>query len=138
MRLLKPHELRIGNWYLSTKFQTPVKCEIGDFYELYKRAEPAALNEEDIASVFQPLILTEEILIEGLGFTKSNDSAIPHRDAYTFDGVSIDSGFQLAVKSYTVIYIGKELEYVHELQDLFNGLYGINLDGELHKVKGPY
>jgi hypothetical protein len=66
---MKPEELRIGNWYLSTKFQTPVKCEMADIWEIYARAEGATPDHREVDSVFQPISLTPEWL-DKFGFKK--------------------------------------------------------------------
>jgi len=61
---MKPNELKIGNYYKSVKFNAPVKCEFGDFAELYKRADGAEVFEELIDEMFEPIPLTEEWLIK--------------------------------------------------------------------------
>jgi len=57
---MKPNELRINNWYNSTKFNAPVMCEVADFVAIYENAQGATPDETDVAVLFKPIPLTFE------------------------------------------------------------------------------
>jgi hypothetical protein len=123
---MKVNELRIGNWYLSTKFQTPVICEMGDMYEIYMRADGS--TEYTVDDVFQPIPLTEEWLLkfglelhlhEGLFWDeythpKTFDSITRHKKDHSF-AYDFEDG-------------AVELKYVHQLQNLYFALNGEELN----------
>ena len=116
---MKLNELRIGNWYLSTKFQVPVMCEVGDFYEIYRRADGS--SEYTVNDIFQPLPLTEEWLLK-FGLTKfdSQGGYCKVTDDYNFVVFTILGGYDNDVCLYTI-------EYVHQLQNLYFALTGEEL-----------
>ena len=66
---MKATELRVNNWYNSTKFQIPIMCEFADFAELDARADGAKVDEDLIDEMFQSILLTEEWLLK-FGFKK--------------------------------------------------------------------
>lgn len=121
---MKANELRIGNWYLSTKFQVPVICEMGDFYEIYARADGS--SEYTVDDIFEPIPLTEEWLLK-FGFR--NECGYNCAVCYTLD---FNSGL-------TINFLNKELycylnsirldniKYVHQLQNLYFALTGNEL-----------
>jgi len=43
---MKVNELRIGNWYISSKFECPVVCDLSDFYELCAISDGALTKQE--------------------------------------------------------------------------------------------
>src|SRR6185369_6863448 len=61
---MKTAELRVNNYYQSVKFNCPVKCEISDLVEIYHRADGAEIGQDDIATLFSPIPLTEDWLIK--------------------------------------------------------------------------
>jgi hypothetical protein len=120
---MKASELRIGNWYLSTKFKVPVMCEIGDFYEIYMRAEGS--SEYDVDDIFKQIPLTEEWLVK-MGFKSANDHSNYVLDeieiswAYTVVSTNERFGFYLdgdILDSWKI-----SLEYIHQLQNLYFAL----------------
>lgn len=58
---MKPIELRIGNWYMSVKFKTPVQCDLSDLYNLCANSD-GAYNDPPIDDMFAPIPLTEDWL----------------------------------------------------------------------------
>jgi len=119
---MEASELRIGNWYLSTKFQTPVICEMGDFYEIYMRADGS--SEYTVDDIFEPLPLTEEWLLK-FGFEKIG--------GYLWDCKKLgENRFLNNPFSPTHFevrgFIPKShIQYVHQLQNLYFALTGEEL-----------
>ena len=146
---MKTTELRIGNWYMSTKFQTPVICEMGDFYEIYARADGS--SEYNVDDIFQPIPLTEEWLVK-FGF-KYQDRDVSHVNGkierfwiikWSTDGDSYGIEIDLIPRLHSNGFfwlnwdIGGgnnfvhlphscKLEYVHQLQNLYFALTGEEL-----------
>jgi len=135
---MKASELKVGSTYLSTKFRTPVICEMADMWEIYARAEGATPGENEIDSVFEPIPLTEEWLIK-FGAEKSNDE-------YGGFFLPKHNGTRLRIK-YAERYIGEskvkcwsiffgigryggfyvQADHVHQLQNLYFALTGEEL-----------
>ncbi len=117
---MKAKELRIGNWYNSTKFNVPVKCEMADFWEIYSRAEGATPDESHIAELFVPIPLNEKWLLK-LGFEEEYSRGTR---LLVKDGVRID---MTKSKFPTLQYWVTELKYVHQLQNIYFALTGEEL-----------
>lgn len=113
---MKVQELRIGDWYLSTKFQVPVICEMGDFYEIYARADGSA--EYTVDDIFEPIHLTEEWLLK-FGFRSNNGYPLKLLCGY----IKIRNG----VWFFKYNKLDIELQYVHQLQNLYFALTGNEL-----------
>ena len=61
--MIKAEELRVGNWYTSTKWQHPVMCQLSDIAEIHHRLEGAEEKYANVDEIFQPIPLTEEWLL---------------------------------------------------------------------------
>lgn len=107
---MKPSELRVGNLYLSTKFNVPVVCEVSDFNQIYHLADGATPDETDVAQVFKPLELSNEAL-ERLGFEYSS-GYWRHDDSL----ILLDDDYRLTTSNDDIL--STPFEYIHEIQDL--------------------
>lgn len=118
---MKASELRIGNRYLSTKFQSPVICEMGDFGEIYARADGS--SEYDVDEIFQPLPLTEEWLLK-FGFERYQDAYYyPYKKMFLCIQLPPNYAVGLCRKEDWAFYDRFEhVEYVHQLQNLYFAL----------------
>ena len=117
---MKPTELRIGNWYMSVKFQTPVQCDLSDLYNLCANSD-GAYNDPPIDEMFAPIDLNEEWL-KKFGFVRTNHIKgesmyeIKHLAVYAYEG------------KYTFEPTATPLKYVHQLQNLYFALTGKELE----------
>ena len=132
--MITPEELRIGNYYNSTKFGTPVKCEMADLCEIYQRAEGATPDETHVAEIFELIPLTEDWLIkfnfkieidleEGKIFINKDSNWKFILQFYEF--TSNNEGAY-----YLIEYLGQlevKIEHVHHLQNLYSVLTGKEL-----------
>ncbi|HXS55736.1 MAG TPA: hypothetical protein VN726_06405 [Hanamia sp.] len=113
--MIKPNELRIGNCYLDICGE-PNTWTI-DSYKFYHEHP---LNGQNMYENINPIPLTPEIL-EKCGFTKGSGSF--------YDGnmmLSIEErGYALFCGESTE---GKSFKYLHQLQNLYSDLYGIELE----------
>ena len=130
---MKPAELRIGNWYMSVKFKTPVQCDLSDLYNLCANSD-GAYNDPPIDDMFEPIPLTEDWLkkfglednkgaLDGFGGWLSPDINKPftHR-------LRIRSDFTYFPNLSNFSFI--EIKYVHQLQNLYFALTGKELNYE--------
>jgi len=101
---MKAIELRVNNWYNSTKFQTPVICEFADFAELSARADGAKVDEDLIDELFEPIPLTGGLLrrcdLKYFPFEIFGDN---HR------------GFHIAINNDEWVFI----KFIHQLQNIY-------------------
>lgn len=125
-------EIRVGNWYLSTKFGVPVKCTLADLWEMHINCEGAEVDSEVIARMFQPLTITEECLLKS-GLKPHNledgfwgfDNCVgywPKSDGWHFVVDANDNGY--GGFNYTIT----EISYIHQLQSLYYDLNGKELE----------
>ena len=122
---MKATELRVNNWYNSTKFQIPIMCEFADFAELNARADGAKVDESLIDEMFQSILLTEEWLLK-FGFVWSGTQLVyMDKKSGWFWLVKKDDTYKLW---YYENSIGKQFEYVHQLQNLYFALTGNELE----------
>ena len=124
---MKVQELRIGDWYLSTKFQVPVICEMGDFYEIYARADGSA--EYTVDDIFEPIPLTEEWLLK-FGFNNINSKEYGIKCGSCWMSLSNPKDMGEWQDCYCWIFDRFkfiELKYVHQLQNLYFALTGNEL-----------
>lgn len=120
---MKVQELRIGDWYLSTKFQVPVICEMGDFYEIYARADGSA--EYTVDDIFEPIPLTEEWLLK-FGFENIGGYLWNCRELGENRFINNPYGItHFEIKGH---YEKKHIQYVHQLQNLYWCLCGKELE----------
>jgi hypothetical protein len=133
---MEAKELRINNYYLSTKFNCSVKCSIEDFYNLCADCQGAELDSDIIGYVFKPIPLTEEWLLKfGFEYTKKYKGYIlgnmivfkVHKHAMSDDWFyEIEYSAHGGIEERTNII--KRYDYVHQLQNLFFALTGTELD----------
>jgi hypothetical protein len=117
--MIKPEELRIGNYYL---FQgAPTAIEAHDLKYLSNMKSKGQKCEN-----YQYLPLTEEILIRA-GFKWSIYHQAFHKDEFRFDLNSLQNGgYSLSTFKQNLIIIYK-IEYVHQIQNLYWCLIGEEL-----------
>lgn len=146
---MKATELRVNNWYISTKFQTPVMCEMGDFYEIFARADGS--SEYDVDDIFQPIPLTEEWLFNFKW--KYQDRDVNRSDGkmerfyispffgehreYWIELLLSNNSFGRSFmwlcwdigggKDHIHLPMGHKMDYVHQLQNLYFALIGEEL-----------
>ena len=111
---MKETELRIGNIYMSTKFNTPVYLTAEDIAQMVYEADGAKIEPLDVV---EPIDLTVE-WIEKLGFKNCGDK-------YTWCVGSFivykrKRGFVLKKNLPTI-------KYVHQLQNIYYSLTGKEL-----------
>lgn len=116
-------EIRVGSWYLSTKFGVPVKCTLADLWELHIKCDGTEVDSEVIATVFQPLLITEEWILKSGQKPHNLDGGCwgygdcvgyyPKSDGWHFIVDANDDGYGGFNYSTT------EIEYVHQLQALY-------------------
>jgi len=116
---MEAKELRINNYYLSTKFNTPVKCSIEDFYNLCVDCDGAELDSDIIGNVFKPIPLTEEWRLKA-GFVNDKLKAA-HNTIIWYNN-------HIGIKGMLGVVKPVECKYVHQLQNLFFALTGTELD----------
>lgn len=136
---MKKEELRIGNYYLSVKFNVSVKCDISDMYNLYANAD-GATDHPPIDEMFIPIALTEEWL-EKFGFISeicvNGRRVFRNNDIGRWVFVDLENGvFTLFIDNAEealgwrgmpyVITHGIH-NYVHQLQNLYFDLSGKEL-----------
>jgi len=132
---MKATELRVNNWYNSTKFQTPVICEFADFTELDARADGARVDEDLINELFEPILLTEEWFLKS-GFDERVDIL---KNKYFELGIDAAFGASFVAskneKGLWEVYltdcdggkIGDSKTYIHQFQNLYFALTGEEL-----------
>lgn len=129
---MRPEDLRVGNYYMSTKFGVPVRCEVADFVEIYKLADGATPDHADVLSIFQPLIATEMWLID-FGFE------ISHGNEY-WKHFKLKGGWYISMwisddkpagfEEKGMLFWGDDFipaKYVHDIQDLYRSTSGNEL-----------
>lgn len=129
--MLKPQDLRVGNWYTSTKWQLPVMCQLSDIAEIHHRLEGAEEQYADVDEIFQPIPLTAEWL-EKFGFYEKYKSVHSH---WSKGGVGIEQASDQDDDGYTIHPAPQEFFYqwnfnipfVHTLQNLYHSLTGEEL-----------
>lgn len=124
-----PNELRIGNWYMSVKFNIPVMCELTDFTQLDHMSD-GAYNDPPIKDLFNPIPLTEEWLMKfhsGEEIEKSgrfpNEITIYDRFLFIYKS---EYKYWYVITAYHKEYLTK-IEFVHEYQNFILALTGEEL-----------
>ena len=136
---MKATELRVNNWYNSTKFQIPIICEFADFAELDARADGAKVDEDLVDEMFQPILLTEEWLLKfGFETRLINNCFLEYYLSCTppkykkdyvlrwWDANNERRIFWSPVLSGTIHHF--PCKYVHQLQNLYFALTGNELE----------
>jgi hypothetical protein len=121
---ISANELRIGSTYNSVKFNLPVKLEAGDFYNLIIRAEGADISHY-IDEYIQPILLTEEWLVK-FGF---EEIGVIHKKGWlNIWHSSYAEKYQIRIyKVGDDVEKSINIEYVHQLQNLYFALTGKEL-----------
>ena len=125
---LLPEEIRIGNWYLSTKWQKPVKCELSDLAQLEFDCAGAELDTDIIEQMFQPISLTKEWLLK-FGFIKKQYHYVLLLDNQIEENYWFEVHFKEENEEFYIkigegdekTFIGY-FKYVHQLQNLYSDL----------------
>ena len=128
---MKAAELRIGNYYRSLKFDRPVKLDLSDLYELCVKAD-GATDDPPIDEMFEPIPLTGEWLIK-LGFEKmvyEAGSVIYDKNCSRIRYYSYNETFEWQSNDG---FDEVQLEYVHQLQNLYFAMTGEELVFKLIK-----
>lgn len=114
-------ELRIGNYYESTKFGTFVKCEFSDMCEIYQRADGATPDESHVEQLFKPIKLTRKLLLE-LGFNEYDEGnfiiKIYRQSFIVAEAQDNDLLLQYREDVGLDFYSLQFIDYVHELQNI--------------------
>ena len=119
---MKIEEIRVGNWYLSTKWKKPVICDLTDLYEIYARCD-GAYDDPPVDEIFEPLLLTEEWLLKlDFRITNMKNMYIKNWGNNGVEVIIIDyhykGGFEYQLGNAKF----KKVDYVHQLQNLFSAL----------------
>lgn len=112
---MKPNELRINNFYESTKFRIRVRCEASDIAQIYYNADGTKVDEDHVATVFKPLPLTDKWLIK-LGFK-------PFGKDWVLNGIIIHT----RKRGYVINKKVQIIKFVHQLQNIYFALTGEEL-----------
>ena len=120
---MKATELRINNWYTSTKFRVPVQCELVDLYELCV-ASDGACDYPPIEEMFEPIPLTEEWLLK-FGWVWNEEmkayEKYPNGDA-RMDLEKMIGGSYRMFNYVLKALIAERIWHVHQLQNLYFAL----------------
>ena len=127
---MKAEELRINSWYKSVKFGVPVKWELTDFSQLDVMSD-GAYNDPPIDEYIEPIPLTEEWLLKlrfevfdsvrflGDGYNVWKQLPNSRFSLYTIDGLQ----WICRILAHEL----NEVQYVHQLQNLYFALTGNEL-----------
>ena len=131
--MIAANELRVGNWYTSTKWQKPVRCELSDIAEIHHRLEGAEEKYANVDEIFQSIPLSEEWL-QKLGFTNKDDlnwwdmpGGNNHKAHHIMQMVNAWTWFIDFDDTGDNTHLVKGFNYVHELQNLCFVLTGEEL-----------
>jgi hypothetical protein len=99
---------------------------MGDFYEIYVRADGSA--EYTVDDIFEPIPLTEEWLLK-FGFEKKNKSFHKYSKGFCHEGFYCGGKWHTIVegRKNNYFYKGAWMIYVHQLQNLYFALTGQEL-----------
>ncbi len=124
--MIKPNELRVNNWYTSTKFNKPVRCEMADFLEIYSRADGATPDEKNVAELFQPMVLKPDWLDE-------YEQAKKEYFGYVIDILPFDTEYKKIIidLSQGIMIRAGDLNQPREKDEIVV-LFNINVRGKLH------
>lgn len=134
--MIQPNELRIGNWVCDNTFsQYPMQVVLIESDYVYLDFEG---NEGDVwecnCKDIEPIPLTDELIIS---LSSINDK--DYKLAF-LDHVYIGNALELEYKAHGIWLptinvgeydIGKEIHYLHQLQNLYYGLYHEELEVKL-------
>ena len=119
---MKETELRIGNIVEIIHIDYGRKINAINVYDL------VSIHEESESLSFHPIPLTEE-WVKKFGFESDFDRILPYQIGYKKNEIVLDSNFILTVEGQVsdLHSLGKELKFVHELQNLYFALTGEEL-----------
>jgi len=135
--MISPSDLRIGNWFMSVKWNKPVQCHLTDLYELCILAD-GATDDPPIDKIFTPIPLTEQWLVK-LGFKKWGRDDMPRTISYELPEMNIFPANDFCdFKGYGFMHYKPDknkagesarfkFNYVHDLQNLYKALTGSEL-----------
>lgn len=122
--MIQANELRIGNWILLNGEPIPVGWSlIKDIRDQNKGIE----TSQNKKCKYEGIPLTSEI-IEKAGFEVYGNSLSVYQTTYEKDGIVLNNIFNLVGEDGG---IGRPLQYVHQLQNLYFALTGTELNIEL-------
>lgn len=116
-------ELRIGNW-VNYKSE-PIKCTMIGEYGIQSNSNDVLINAKFITPDIAPIPITQ-VILEKCGFEKTPDGC------YLFSGVELyPYAIDYCFKYGEYVKIKKNLQYLHQLQNLFYALTGTELKIEM-------
>lgn len=118
-------ELRIGNWYNSIRFNTPIKLHLEDFAEASKHADGAD-SLEWFDTHIDPIPLTEQWLRD-FGFKLAYEAIHDAMAVYKLNNFGIVNEAGIITLDSMDADFEIEIEYVHTLQNLYSSLTGKEL-----------
>ena len=125
--MIKPTELRIGNYVVWNRFDNPIikiygVSERGTWISTDTGTHGVEWNE------FEPITLTEELLLK-CGYIVGNEYSAGKRLIYAVNGV-FNSGlsFILWKNGDELTCVQKHIKYLHQLQNLYHALTGEELE----------
>ena len=120
---MKQNEIRVGNWLNDPRPLTEYeKKYVNNPDNGYFRA---TARDIEVAELFEPIPLTEEILLK-CGFKKKNGYKFVLHNSH-FSLVMIDS-IKREDYAFSHYNLWVNLEYVHQLQNLYFALTGQELE----------
>jgi len=123
-KTIAANELRIGNWvsYGDNKFK---KVDFGVLIEIHQQS---LATHNDYGIRIQPIPLTSEIL-EKCGFIKNDIDVYSTIEINDFEIQENENVFRFSVNDGEY-NLGKEIKFVHQLQNLYFALTGeeLNID----------
>ena len=127
--MIAANELRVGNWYTSTKWQKPVRCELSDIAEIHHRLEGAEEKYANVDEIFQSIPLSKEWL-KKFGFKKREGNNICW-DLGNFMVGWYGNSYATWVVGLTQenneLFYHSQIKSVHQLQNLYFSLTGEEL-----------
>jgi len=117
---MSPSELRIGNWYNSIRFNTPIRLHLSDFAEANAHADGSD-SLEWFNTHIEPIPLTKKWLLK-FGFVKDKETGYRYflGDSIAYDlddhGIRISDSWEW-----------NTVKFVHQLQNLYFCLSGEEL-----------
>lgn len=128
---MKAEDVRIGNYVLSTLTQSPVKIDWIGIKHLVDGNKQSVYDERN---VYDPIQLTEQWLIN-FGFEKTDQGDPDDEDTIwyknfnlhqSYDGKTFN--FATYVRGSGSFKSGYGIHYVHQLQNLYHGITGQQLE----------
>lgn len=112
------NELRVGNYYRSVKFGSPVKCDLADMYELYLKSH-GAYSDPPIEEMFEPIVI-DQTWAKRFGFGIRNykrPAWLSQLSAYNIAVATEKKTLEFSKGSS--VEVAMQIKYVHEYQNLY-------------------